>query len=81
LRRRRRREQLKIADVALFMNTLGRPSFLERDGLFMSIGETSRGIPLLRLEKTDLRYLLRFDRIDTLGAYSIPVGDRPSHSI
>jgi hypothetical protein len=26
-------------------------------------------------------YLLRFERVDNLGAYSIPSGDRPSHSI
>jgi hypothetical protein len=24
---------------------------------------------------------LRFERVDNLGAYSIPPGDRPSHSI
>jgi hypothetical protein len=28
-----------------------------------------------------LLYLLRFERVDNLGAYSIPSGDRPSHSI
>src|SRR5262249_31168212 len=28
-----------------------------------------------------LLYLLRFERLDNLGAYSIPYGDRPSHSI
>ncbi len=28
-----------------------------------------------------LLYLLRFERIDNLGAYSIPSGDRPSHLI
>src|ERR1700746_4114357 len=28
-----------------------------------------------------LLYLLRFERVDNLGAYSIPPGDRPSHSI
>jgi hypothetical protein len=26
-------------------------------------------------------YLLRFERVDNLGAYSIPFGDRPSHPI
>jgi len=28
-----------------------------------------------------LLYLLRLERVDNLGAYSIPFGDRPSHSI
>jgi hypothetical protein len=28
-----------------------------------------------------LLYLLRFERVDNLGAYSIPSGDRPSHLI
>ena len=28
-----------------------------------------------------LLYLLRFERVDNLGAYSIPSGDRPSHPI
>jgi hypothetical protein len=28
-----------------------------------------------------LLYLLRFERVDNLGAYSIPFGDRPSHPI
>jgi hypothetical protein len=28
-----------------------------------------------------LLYLLRFERVDNLGAYSIPFGDRPSHLI
>ena len=28
-----------------------------------------------------LLYLLRFEHVDKLGAYSIPSGDRPSHSI
>jgi hypothetical protein len=28
-----------------------------------------------------LLYLLRFKRVDNLGAYSIPSGDRPSHPI
>ena len=28
-----------------------------------------------------LRYPLRFERADNLGAYSIPYGDRPSHPI
>src|SRR5262249_29918887 len=30
---------------------------------------------------TGLLYLLRFERVDNLGAYSMPSGDRPSHLI
>src|SRR5215831_11526326 len=37
-----------------------------------------RGATLLHCRSP---YLLRFERVDNLGAYSIPSGDRPSHSI